>query len=251
MSAEHYSSSGTSQIQSNNSVRAAYYKLIKGNNVDVCEAYKLNLNSFDNSIPMACERKYDPSIKGFSSVKWQKLDRKKYFNLYKKAEIYIEGGWKGASNDEVLQGIEGRAKYQEIELNISRLDLDNSGKLTNVLAVKDFNCGPNPSRTAAFRKTRIYILNDGLTDIDYKRQAHWENSYNNTTIELYKGYPYIEHYEPDDNWGHLFTGDGRLFVMKEQSKEAAGKEFPNGKVIGGLKPICELQYIERTLKSTR
>jgi hypothetical protein len=45
---------------------AGRYELIKGKGVEVCEAYGENLNSFNPSTPMLCERPVNPDFKNFA-----------------------------------------------------------------------------------------------------------------------------------------------------------------------------------------
>jgi hypothetical protein len=220
-------------------VWAGRYTLVTGEGVDVCEAYRRNFELFDDSKPMACERQYDPKIKEFSSPPWRKLDLKKHFELYKKAEIYLQKGWKGATKEDILDGIELRAEHQKIELYIAHVDIDGDGNLVNVLAVCDFLCGPNPKMTEEFRKTRLYLLNKKLTDFDYPRQRSWGSLYNNATLKIYSGKPYVESYVPNDGWGNLFTKSGKFFVFREVSLNQMKLDGGRSRV----KTVCEFDYV--------
>jgi len=228
---------------------AGQYVLEKGQGLDVCEAYKRNFESFDNLMPMACERKYDPTIKGFSSPPWQRLDLQKHFELYKKADIYrqrISGRLSKADADEYISHAAERARGLKAELYLARLDLDGDGKLTNVLAIREMTCGPYHTG----ERTRLYVLNETLTDIDYARQNSWGGWDYNATVELYRGKPYIEAYNPDDGWGNLFTKSGRFYVFRELSlNEMAQQEADlNGKR-WRLKSVCEFQYTPSSEKN--
>ncbi len=52
---------------------AGRYELIKGKGVEVCEAYEKNLNSFNPSTPMLCERLVSPIFPDFAKPAWEKL----------------------------------------------------------------------------------------------------------------------------------------------------------------------------------
>ena len=214
---------------------AGRYELIKGKGVEVCEAYKRNFELFDNARPMACERQYNPSVKGFSSPPWQKLDLKKYIDLYRKAEIYRETGYLSEKDLKAdTEHIEGRAEALKVELYLARLDINGDGKLDNIFAIRDAWCGPHPS-TEKEKTTRVLILNDSLTDIDYARQEEWSGFYRNSTIMLYKGKPYIEGYWPDDGWGNLFTKSGQFYVQQV---------FP-------LARVCQFEYVPSAENSSK
>lgn len=45
------------------------YKLLEGKNVQICEAYERNLNSFNPKVPMSCGRKVNTDY-GFSKPEW-------------------------------------------------------------------------------------------------------------------------------------------------------------------------------------
>jgi hypothetical protein len=67
------------------------YALIKGKEVDVCEAYKKNLESFDDSKPMACERKINSAFKDFEKPVWQKVDLEQHRELFRRLLSYQTG----------------------------------------------------------------------------------------------------------------------------------------------------------------
>jgi len=218
-------------------VFAGQYVLDKGQGVEVCEAYKRNFESFNNATPMACERKYDPAIKGFSSPPWQKFDLQRHFELYKKAEIYRQrtsGRLSKADAEEYISHAEERARGFKAELYFARFDLDGGGKLANVLAIREMTCGPHHTG----ERTRLYVLNKTLTDIDYARQDSWGGWDYNATVELYQGRPYIEAYNPDDGWGNLCAKSGRFYVFRELSPHEIAQEGERWR----LKSVCEFQY---------
>jgi hypothetical protein len=233
---------------------AGRYDLVKGKDVEVCDAYKKNFKSFDNSRPMACERQYDPHIKGFESPHWQKLDIKKYLHLYKQAETYTATGY--LSEKDIKDMVESRGQFAmahqgKTELYLARLDINGDGRMDNILAVRDLSCGPNPEAEKT-KKMRLYFLNDTLTDIDYGRQKDWDGIYNNATLVLYKGKPHIERYSPEDGWGNLFTKKGWFYVV-QVSRRPVSKYFDRdvGDQKVFLNGICEFEFLPSEANSNR
>lgn len=47
-----------------------YYELVDGKEVEVCEAYEKNLNSFKPKVPMVCGRAINKNIEGFGEPRW-------------------------------------------------------------------------------------------------------------------------------------------------------------------------------------
>lgn len=223
---------------------AGHYELVKGAGTRVCEAYKKNFEPRKDAEPMACERHYDPMIKGFASPHWRKLDPIVRFDLYKKATTYL---WQDSLSPEDLkfatEHLTGRVENAHVGLFVSRLDLDGDGKYTNVLAVRELRCGPEPRPD--MKITRLYALNDEMTDIDVRHQMSWDDWYNNATVNIYKGHVYFEHYEPEDNWGHLFSGVGTLSVLEElpESASAASNQEIASEPELRLSAVCEIKFI--------
>src|SRR3989344_7316012 len=71
---------------------AGRYELIKGKGVEVCEAYKKNLESFSDPYPvMACERKINPEFKDFEKPNWEKVDLEQHRELFRRLKKYDDG----------------------------------------------------------------------------------------------------------------------------------------------------------------
>jgi len=202
---------------------AGSYKLtrcgdVNGKNVDraLCDAYRKNFETRNDAVPMACERQYDPAIAGFSAPNWQRLDLEKYMELFTNVTRYLDRD-ANESKQFLAKRVKLRAENGHTALYVARLDLDGDGKMANVLAVREeSDCTPTDKPGTSL--TRLYVLNDALSDIDYPRQRSWFDVFNNSTIELFNGKPYIEHYEADSGWGQLLTGTGCLTVFREEHK---------------------------------
>lgn len=119
--------------------RAGRYELVKGKGVEVCEAYAKNLNSFNPSAPMLCERPVNPEFKDFAKPVWEKL------TLDQIAEINVDIADRMLSmatpNSEVLKQPKSARIRKAKELTASAhneswpllaqraaIDLDNNGK---------------------------------------------------------------------------------------------------------------------------
>lgn len=231
---------------------AGTYQLITGNGKDVCEAYKRNFEPRHDPVPMACERRYDSGIPGFTSPQWIKLDLKEHFELYKKAQVYLlrnDNSPQGAklSDKEIMEvsdNLGPRAETWHVRLYLARLDLAGDGKLLNVMMVEQRGCGPNSKPTDKTTKSDLFFLNESLTDIDYDRQDNMNGWFKSATIEIYEGKPYIEVYAADDDWSHLLTGNGILHVFRYARAIQIAREFPQAEVRGdGPVKMCEVQYL--------
>ena len=198
---------------------------------------------------MACERTYDPKIKGFSSPDWQELDLDRHFTLYKKAMLYSAEhtnspeGMKLSNGqiEELIADLPSFVRTWKVRLSIASLDIAGNGNEHNVLRVIHAGCGPHAKRTDTSLSSDLYIVNDTLTDLDYPMQERTRGWLSHATVELYEGKPYVEAYLPDDNWGHLLTGSGVLHVLRyERSSNVTMHAQEQGE---GPRTICELHYM--------
>jgi hypothetical protein len=201
---------------------------------------------------MACERRYDPAVPGFTSPHWTELDLKKHFDLYRKTQIYLlrndnsPEGMKLSDEDitKVAENLAPRAEAWHVQLYLARLDLAGDGRLLNILMVTRRGCGPDAFPIDKTTTSDLFFLNDSLTDIDYERQDNMNGSLEHATIEIYKGKPYFEKYTADDGWRNLLTGNGMLSVFQYAHASQIVREFPLADLHGdaGL-TICKVQYV--------
>jgi hypothetical protein len=230
---------------------AGTYALVTGAHEEVCEAYKRNFEPRHDSEPMACERRFDPDVLGFSSVQWTRLNLSDHFDLYKKTQVYLlrnnnsSQGMKLSDADiiKATENLRASAATWHVQLNLARLDLAGDGQLLNVLMVQRGGCGPDAKPTDAATISDLFFLNDSLTGIDYARQDNMNGWFEHATIESYKGRPYIEVYVPDGGWLHLLTGSGILHVLQYVQAAQIAVKFPQAEVRGdGPIAECELKY---------
>lgn len=152
-----------------NAALAGEYDLVKGKGVEICEAYKKDLESLNIPDSMMCQiwmwgnSKYEFS-KDFKRIIWKKLDLKKKKNreLYRHYLNYSSGS-KHYNNDRILDvAIETRNdRGQESDLYTISIDLDNDGKKENVLLYRRGFC-PDPEVFLA----KLFILTADSTRID-------------------------------------------------------------------------------------
>jgi hypothetical protein len=243
---------------------AGEYKLVKGEELKLCQTYAKNLSKFsDDPWPMACQPQYDPSIEALSTLTWRPLALEQYLELYREAERYTATGHlsKKAMQEHVVSA-EQRAKHLQADMYLSQVDLNGDGRIDNILAIRENACGPfaflygapkdlverygaqgidvAPYVAKARRKTRLYLLNDTATRIDAKRQRGWDAWYKNATIFLYEARPYIESFVPND-YGKFF-GAGRLSIF-EELPEPLSADSRDHSYRPVLKELCRFDYV--------
>jgi hypothetical protein len=183
---------------------------------------------------MACERLYDPAIKGFAAIPWKRLDLERVFQLYREAEVDLatnvnsEQGTVLSAGDarRMARNLQGKAQHLEAELYVARVPFFGSARPLNVLSIWELACGPIPKPNVEI--SRLFALNKSMTHLDPKEQMRLEGWGNNATLELFNGIPYLETYRADDNWGTLCTGSGALTVWKS-TKE-------------GFEAVCKVSF---------
>lgn len=212
---------------------AGEYRLVQGQGNRVCEAYRQTLEPRRDAEPMACTRRYDPHIPGFSSPPWHMLDLATNFDLYRKAWIYLQKNNSAPQGtklsdaqieEQAKRDLPGVAQTHHVALFIAQLDLTGSGANFNVLAVEEDGCGP---RIKHGRVTRLFVLDSTAKNVNTTVPRIWNSGYNDT-IEIYRGVPYDEHYESDDNWANILTHSGALTVSRWTQE--------------GLQPVCKIEW---------
>jgi len=117
---------------------AGRYELVKGKGVEVCEAYKKNLNSFKPSEPMRCDRLVNPEFKDFQKPKWERIDGLANYSLIESAYEFLEKP-SGPGRKADLEGLRENIKAQNEPYTFSTatVDIDNDGKPERVLRYFD------------------------------------------------------------------------------------------------------------------
>jgi len=231
-------------------VQAGRYELIKGKGVEVCEAYKKNLESFPDPYPtMACERKINPEFKDFEKPVWEKVDLEQHRELFRRLLRY-----QAPERNQFR-----RAYYEDAELDsfirdhkqrgypfISRtkFPLTPYGKgvkgADDVLMYRDGACPDGPP----FHASNLYLLledpsvKDAMIDAAdrVEKLLRTEISPNNgtsTSVGLfrYKDIPYIDKYCLSRQPG--CTDKETLIVFKYSPARL------------GFQKICEYRYLDK------
>lgn len=156
-------------------VFAGEYVLVEGKEKEVCRAYGKNLNSF-KSLPsaMVCERKLNPKFTDFQQPEWKKLDVWENRELVRKMDSYLWNSRTKSQKDafdknaaQWLERLKERIKNNEITLHLTRVDIDNNGKLDNVVQYDMGTCSDTDESSFAGPLGRIFIVfNDDMTAIN-------------------------------------------------------------------------------------
>ena len=143
------------------------YELIKGKGVEVCEAYKKNLNAFNDTEPMVCERKIDPELKDFEKPVWQEVDaRGKDRELLRRVLRYqaVDRNqfqaslYKEPDLGNLIERYKGREGGENPLLSRTRVDIDNDGNVEDVAILRYGSC---PDTSVAHFETNLFVLKQG------------------------------------------------------------------------------------------
>jgi hypothetical protein len=238
---------------------AGRYELIKGKGVEVCEAYKKNLESFSDPYPvMACERKINTAFTDFEKPNWEKVDLEQHRELFRRVLRYQGGDYNQF----------GGGYYEDADLDsrikehkergypyVSRVNWNITpyGKKTgDILIYRYSGCPDGPP----FHASNIYTLaeapgvQDAMIDANtpMEKLLRTEISPNNgeyTSVGLFrhKGIPYIDKYCLGKQLG--CTSKDTLIVFKygpipNPKPRYAGDEFNLG-----FQKICEYRYLNK------
>jgi hypothetical protein len=175
--------------------------LVKGKGVEVCEAYKKNLNSFDlhNKYVMACERKINPEFAEFKTPEWGKMDLWENRKILEKIARFL-GERSPIGSEKIgneLQYIYGDFQEWEDQLRNMmegtyaptveelQIDIDNDGKMENVIKyiIGNGNCpGGN------FFSASLIVLNNDKSEVDIeKTKPLFRNPYRSENQPLSAG----------------------------------------------------------------
>lgn len=252
-------------------VLAGQYDLIKGKGVEVCEAYKKNLESFSDRYPvMACERKINPEFKDFETPNWEKVDLEKHRELFRRVLRYQGGDYNqfrsGNYDDADLDSnIKEHKERGYPYVSHTNWNITPSGKKTSdilihgekmgdILIYRYSGCPDGPP----FHISNIYALTvapgvqDAMIDANtpMEKLLRTEISPNNgeyTSVGLFrhKGVPYIDKYCLNKLPG--CPAKDTLIVYKYGSVRNPN---PKSKSIldeytTGFHKICEYRYLNK------
>lgn len=243
---------------------AGEYKLIKGQGVEVCEAYKKNLDRYV-ALPrfLACGgRFYQFNKEGITEPNWKQLDFRKNFLLYEKGQMYHikisakDYSWLKQEIDRYHKLIKDRANSTSVQIWLAKFDLDGDGIHENVLMTKQLKgCFSFENASSEIKEQNliesrklevdvehlvkegagghfVYVLNEALTDIDVAKHERifGRDGGRGLNVFFFKGISYAETFTA--NFKSEFFGRGTFFVMSTENVTQPS--------------ICEINYQPET-----
>lgn len=246
---------------------AGRYEPIKGKGIEVCEAYKKNLESFQDSEPMACERKINPEFKDFSKPIWENVDLEQHRELFRRLSKYDGGLNRIYSNGVIDQW--GKSVYdddKELQLTIdahkkmgyrfisrTRISSKEFGRdQLDVLRYRKDSC-PHPS---AYHSSNLYVLiedpsvKDAMihaahpVEVKLRKEVS-QNMGTDTTVDifLYKNSMYIDKYCLSEQPG--CTAKDTLIVFKYGTVRNPNSRSALDEYMTGFNTVCEYQYLSK------
>ncbi len=230
---------------------AGEYELVKGKGVDVCEAYRNNLNSFNlyNVFNMACERKINPKFTDFQKPEWQELDLWGNRDFLKKVERFLGLEYDFGDPDKNPQEWERILKERitgmyATTIKTSQIDINNDGEKENVIKYSYGSCPGGNYYGAAF-----LVLNDDKNEIDIEKTKpllqnprHLKNGpisegweFAMYDVFVYKNKTYFDRWS-GNQWPGGKVGEEKLKLLKVFVTEA------NKVANFSTKEICQCQF---------
>lgn len=212
------------------------YELTQGKSVEVCEAYKANLNSARYSYPMACEREINRNLPHFNQPEWRELNAWDNRELIIELSKFLSPAAKSidANREYWLKTLNRNIENGHVRLYVTKVDIDNDGKLDNVLKYQDGKC-----QMAHRYATPILVLDETGKHLDKQKTlpllqnesmdrardpaGGW--GYAMYDVFLYRGEVYF------DKWSDFHTDRGFLHVYRD--KKGQTKEMCTYKYTGG------------------
>ena len=150
-------------------VLAGQYELARGKGVKVCEAYRKNLNSFQPSYPMRCNRPVNPEFKDFQKPKWEQIDGIKDFDLIVKVDKLLRPSYYAHIKPEVMSSsLRANIESGNYKFSLTTVDIDNDGRVEPVLRYLD-SCWPGNRGPWG---TPLVVLKQDKRDVDVSKTAH-------------------------------------------------------------------------------
>jgi hypothetical protein len=141
---------------------AGSYELVKGKGIEVCEAYKKNLESFNDSQPMACERKINPAFKDFEKPVWQNVDLGQNRELFRRLLSYQTGDrnqfgpWWFEHEKDFDHQLQFHKEHGYRFVSRTRFDIDNDTRAEDLVLYRVGYC-PEISTKYGFSMS-LYVL---------------------------------------------------------------------------------------------
>lgn len=178
------------------SADAADYVLVgPGKEIEVCQLYLKNLNSFPSyQPPMACVRPLNPKFADFTKPDWQPLEVLKNLDLLE----HIERDLRGLTPEQFEKikaewraGVKPRVTEFHLNLAIADLDVDRDGTTEPVVRYDSGECDPASESTFSTPSgTRFYVLTPDRARID-PQKTRWLAGGSRPDLFLYKGQVFV------------------------------------------------------------
>lgn len=193
---------------------AGEYVLVEGKSKEVCREYGKNLNSFKHlKHAMVCERKLNPKFTDFRKPEWKELDVWENRELVRKMDRFLWHSRRKSHQEafdkntaQWLEKLKERIKNHEIALHLTCVDIDNNGKLDNVIQYDMGTCSDtDESNFSSPLGQRLAVFNDDMTAVN-EHLSNFTKVFR-LGIFTYKGRTYL------DYWGgDLKFKNGEVFV---------------------------------------
>jgi hypothetical protein len=135
-------------------VQAGRYELIKGKGVEVCEAYRKNLNSFNPHEPMICERQINSEMKDFKKSQWRNISEEQTFSLFMEENAIVLRSTGSSKTEAQKEGftewVREQIKDQLLVMQTTQLDIDNDSAPETVLKERNGDCPMHQASSASF-----------------------------------------------------------------------------------------------------
>jgi hypothetical protein len=205
---------------------AGRYELVKGQGVEVCEAYEKNLNSFKPTVPMVCHRPISPKFGDFQKPTWDRLNFDQNSKLILAVDNLLRPNY--FANPEIAEStLRGNVKQDNYKYQLTVVDIDNDGKTEPVLRFVE-SCWPGSPRLGG---AALVVLQQDGKNVDVKKSEMIATEdisrYNHQMrdVFLYKGKTYV------DNWLVWSMDTGQLQVSVTEN--------------GETKLICTADYLAK------
>ncbi len=209
---------------------AGEYKLVRGQQFELCREFEKNLNTFKDEPPMVCERKINPEFKDFTMPKWKALEPKENMDVLEKIIRYRSKNQTVEVQDKKWKTVKNRINKGKVRLWRGYFDIDHNGKREVVWKLNAYGCDPNDEASFGWPSTfalSIVDENKRIMDKQYQYRVLHPLSFD---VFLYKGRTYLI------NWrGRLGFENGHISVYEPFNVlEQMGIQN---------RPICRYEYM--------
>jgi hypothetical protein len=162
------------------------YKVIVGQEHEMCRLYEQNLNLFCNEPPMVCNRKIHPDFaKYFSLPKWEDVDPMKHLAIIEKFIKFGTQNVRCPKGDEQCQAKWREEKWQEykveffeqmkkgnVKLSRARFNVKSLGEADQIVyRLVDFTCAINDEFWNSPKIPALIVFDEKTGELDLNAMA--------------------------------------------------------------------------------